>query len=54
MSNSMYMAFMHFPKNYTKNLITYIDDREYFDLQSRAYIHLTMESELINYYLFNE
>lgn len=47
------MAFIYFPKNYTEDLVKYINDRENFDLESRAYAHLTMGSEL-NHYIFNE
>lgn len=44
----MHMAFIYFPKNYTKDLAEYIDDREHFDPKSRIYIHLTKESEFQN------
>lgn len=41
-----YMAFIHFPKNYTKGLSRFIDDREnYDDDQSMAYVHITKQSK---------
>lgn len=49
MKNRNYMAFIHFPKNYTIDLIKYIDDRKHFDMDSRAYVHLTKESKFISF-----
>lgn len=46
MNNRNYVAFIYFPKNYTIDLIKYIDDRKHFDMDSRAYVHLTKESKL--------
>lgn len=44
MKDPTYMAFMYFPKNYTKDLIKYMDRRD-FDGDTRSYIHLTKESK---------
>lgn len=44
MKDPNYMAFIYFPKNYTQDLIKYIDRRN-FDAESRTYIHLTKESK---------
>lgn len=52
MNNRNYMAFIYFPKNYTIDLIKYIDDRKHFDMDFRAYVHLTKESEF-NLIIFN-
>lgn len=40
-----YMGFLYFPENYTSGLTKYIDDRQYFDLESRLFAHLTNESK---------
>lgn len=45
MKNAGNMAFIHFQKNYTKDLTRYIDDRENFDAEHSTYIHLTEESK---------
>lgn len=45
MNNRKFMAFIYFPKNYTSDLAKYIDDRKRFDMNFRAYVHLTKESE---------
>lgn len=44
MQNPTFMAFLHFPKNYTTDLTKYID-REDVDINSMVYVHLTKESE---------
>jgi hypothetical protein len=44
MKDPNYMAFMYFHKNYTNDLINYIDRKD-FDEDSRTYIHLTKESK---------
>lgn len=31
MNNPKYMAFLYFPQNFTKELITYFDDRENYE-----------------------
>ncbi|XP_025200634.1 ABC transporter G family member 23-like [Melanaphis sacchari] len=41
-----YIAFLYFPKNYTSGLTKYIDDRQYFDLGSIMFAHLTNENIL--------
>ncbi|XP_025415790.1 ABC transporter G family member 23-like isoform X1 [Sipha flava] len=45
MKDPNYMAFMYFHKNYTNDLINYIDRKD-FDEDSRTYIHLTKENLL--------
>jgi predicted ribosome-associated RNA-binding protein Tma20 len=44
MNNAGNMAFIHFQKNYTKDLIKYIDQK-YDEVESNTYIHLTNESK---------
>lgn len=45
MNKPNYMAFLYFPKNYTRDLIKFIDDREHYETESRVYVHLTKESK---------
>jgi len=45
MNKPNFMAFLYFPKNYTRDLIKFIDYREHYDSESRAYVHLTKESK---------
>jgi len=45
MNHKKYIAFLYFPKNYTSGLTKYINDRQYFDLESRIFVHLTNESK---------
>lgn len=45
MNNTKSVAFLYFPKNYTKGLITYFDDTNNYDIQSEAYVHFTKDSE---------
>jgi len=45
MNHQKYIAFLYFPKNYTSALAKYINDRQYFDLESRIFVHLTNESK---------
>lgn len=44
MKDPNYMAFMYFPKNYTKGLINYFNHKNVDD-NSRTYMHLTKESK---------
>ncbi|KAF0762245.1 ABC transporter G family member 23-like [Aphis craccivora] len=41
-----YIGFLYFPENYTSGLTKYINDRQYFDLESRLFAHLTNENIL--------
>jgi len=41
LEKSNYFAFLYFPKNYTNELIEYIDDRENYNRDSRIYAYLT-------------
>lgn len=45
MNKLNYIAFLYFPKNYTENLIEYINNRENYDNMSRSFAHLTKDSE---------
>jgi len=45
MNHIKYIAFLYFPKNYTKGLTKYIDDRQYYDLESRVFADLTNDSK---------
>ncbi|XP_060878331.1 ABC transporter G family member 23-like [Metopolophium dirhodum] len=45
-NHKKYIAFLYFPKNYTSGLTKYINDRQYFDLESRIFVHLTNENIL--------
>lgn len=44
-NNSKFMAFLYFPKKFTRHLVKYIDDRDSFDDESQIFAHLTKESE---------
>ncbi|CAI6347958.1 unnamed protein product [Macrosiphum euphorbiae] len=46
MNHIEYIAFLYFPKNYTSGLTKYINDRQYFDLESIMFVHLTNENIL--------
>ncbi|KAL5245483.1 hypothetical protein ACI65C_012893 [Semiaphis heraclei] len=46
MNHKKYIAFLYFPKNYTSALTKYINDRQYYDLESRIFAHLTNENIL--------
>ncbi|XP_060841940.1 ABC transporter G family member 23-like isoform X1 [Rhopalosiphum padi] len=41
-----HIAFLYFPENYTSGFAQYINDRQYFDLESRIFVHLTNENIL--------
>lgn len=41
LKDSNYVAFIHFPKNYTNELIKIINDHEGYDIKSQSYIHFT-------------
>lgn len=43
-NSSKYVAFIHFPKNYTSAFTEFIDDRENYDYQSQAYINVAQYS----------
>lgn len=45
MKNPKYMAFLHFPKNFTIDLLKFIDERDDFNMELNIYAHLTRESE---------
>lgn len=45
MDHEEYIAFLHFPKNYTNGFKNYIHDRQHFDLESRIFVHFTNESK---------
>lgn len=40
-----YIGFLYFPENFTSGLTKYINDRQYFDLESRLFAHLSNESK---------
>ncbi|VVC27530.1 Hypothetical protein CINCED_3A011626, partial [Cinara cedri] len=45
MSNSSkYIAFIHFPENYTRSFTKFINDRDNYDYQSQAYVNFAMYS----------
>ncbi|VVC31700.1 AAA+ ATPase domain,P-loop containing nucleoside triphosphate hydrolase,ABC transporter-like,ABC [Cinara cedri] len=46
MNSPKFMGFLNFPKNYTKDLIEYINNRENYDNASRSFAHLTKENML--------
>ncbi|XP_022175207.1 ABC transporter G family member 23-like [Myzus persicae] len=45
-NHTKYIAFLYFPKNFTSGLTKYINDRQYFDLESRVFAHLSNENIL--------
>lgn len=44
-NKSNYLAFIHFPKNYTKDLMKFIGSREYYESESQTFVHVTKESK---------
>lgn len=43
-NESKFLAFIHFPKNYTQDLNMFIDRNDDYDMQSLAYMHFAKHS----------